>query len=98
MIRVIPASKAAEITSSRSALKREVSMWAWLSTSKQKVLSDPGFCRGECDWVDVGWAFMVARGWACRLFIDESMFLSEPRRATIKAHPSRLRFPLPYVC
>ena len=48
-----------------------------------------GFRRGEGGWVDVGWAFMVARGWVCGPFIDELASPGEPQRATMKAHPSR---------
>ena len=71
-------------------------MWAWLSMSKQGILSGPEFRRGEGGWVDVGWAFMVVRRWGYSLFIDEPAALNDPRRATMKAHPSPLRHPRPY--
>ena len=57
-----------------------------------------GFRRGEGGWVDVGWAFMVARGWVCGPFIDELASPGEPQRATMKAHPSPLHYPRPYGC
>jgi hypothetical protein len=39
---------------------------------------------------------MVALGFGNDPFIDELTFPGEPRRATIKAHPSALRRPRPY--
>src|SRR5215469_6527326 len=55
-MRVTPPSKAAEITASRSLLKREVSIWAWLSTSKQRVLSSWQKGRGTT----VAFSFLFA--------------------------------------
>ena len=56
------------------------------------------FRRGESGWVDGLWAFMVARGWGCCTFIDKPPSADDPRRATIKAHPSPLNHTRPYRC
>jgi hypothetical protein len=39
--------------------------------------------RGECGWVDVGWAFMVARGWGDIARLSRS---SVHRRSTAGDH------------
>ncbi len=49
--------------------------------------------RGEGGWVDVGWAFMVAR-WGDR--VPPQVSTGNRTRATIKALPSPLRLPRPY--
>src|SRR6266581_9268582 len=54
-----------------------------------------GFRRGEGGWVDVEWAFMVAREWGYCPFIDKTAPPSDPRRATMKAHPSPHHPPSP---
>ena len=80
-MRVTPPATAAEITASRSALKREVSMCVWLSMSKQTILSNlstSGLVRHP---QEVPLHFKEGDG--CRMDIG---------RATTRAHPPH---PLP---
>ena len=51
--------------------------------------------RGESGWVEVEWAFMVARGWGYCPFIDKLASPGDPRRATIKALPTLHHPPSP---
>ncbi len=52
--------------------------------------------RGEGGWVDVGWAFMVARWWCDR--VAPQVSTGNRTRATIKAHPTPPHLPRPYGC
>src|SRR6266576_2102237 len=52
---------------------------------------------GESSWVDVVWAFMVARrGSTGDVGLSMQGELAHHPRATIKAHPSTLHHPRPY--
>src|SRR5947208_1339696 len=52
------------------------------------------YSRGEGSWVDVEWAFMVAR---CGSPGDAGSSMNmQHARATMKAHPSPLHHPRPY--
>ena len=53
--------------------------------------------RGEGGWVDVEWAFMVARWWGCDR-VPPPVSTGNRTRATIKALPTAPHHPRPYGC